>query len=299
MYKRYMHIERWGTDAVDGIEMGECYVFPKIDGTSGVCWREDGEIKAGSRNRELTLEEDNAGFFKHIQADVRINLFFEKYPQYRLWGEWLVPHSLKTYKSDAWRKFYIFDVSTDGEEDTNNYLTYKEYQPLLEEFSLEYIPPIKILKNASYDNFISQMTTNNGYLIQDGKGMGEGVVIKNYDFYNKYQRQVWAKIVSNEFKEKHTKAMGAAVTEFVTTEQKISERYVTPTLVEKEYAKIVVSQDGWTSQYIPMLLGTIWNCIITEEMWSILKEFKNPTISFRSLNAFVNKQVKEIKSEIF
>ena len=47
----------------DGIELGKVYVFPKIDGTNGSVWIDDGIIKAGSRNRELTLDNDNAGFY--------------------------------------------------------------------------------------------------------------------------------------------------------------------------------------------------------------------------------------------
>ena len=34
-FKKYQHIERLGTLEVEGIELGTCYVFPKIDGTNG------------------------------------------------------------------------------------------------------------------------------------------------------------------------------------------------------------------------------------------------------------------------
>ena len=30
-FRKYQHIERFGTDEVDGIEIGTTYVFPKID----------------------------------------------------------------------------------------------------------------------------------------------------------------------------------------------------------------------------------------------------------------------------
>ena len=32
-FKQYQHIERFGTTEVQHIELGECFVFPKIDGT--------------------------------------------------------------------------------------------------------------------------------------------------------------------------------------------------------------------------------------------------------------------------
>jgi hypothetical protein len=33
-FKKYQHIERYGTDEVEGIDAGLCYVFYKIDGTN-------------------------------------------------------------------------------------------------------------------------------------------------------------------------------------------------------------------------------------------------------------------------
>ena len=63
-FKKYMHIERFGTDEVQGIELGDCYVFPKLDGTNASLWSEDGKIQAGSRKRHLSIDADNAGFFE-------------------------------------------------------------------------------------------------------------------------------------------------------------------------------------------------------------------------------------------
>ena len=64
-FKKYQHLERFGTTEVDGIHFGDCYVFPKIDGTNSCVWMgEDGTVQAGSRKRHLTLEADNAGFLE-------------------------------------------------------------------------------------------------------------------------------------------------------------------------------------------------------------------------------------------
>ena len=45
-FKKYMHIERLGTDEVEDIEFGECYIFYKLDGTNGSVWLDNGELKA-------------------------------------------------------------------------------------------------------------------------------------------------------------------------------------------------------------------------------------------------------------
>ena len=109
-FKKYMHIERFGNIEVNGIDMGECYIFPKIDGTNSQLWSNNGELKAGSRNRTLTLDKDNAGFYKWAVSNmIKWNIFLFN-PNLRLYGEWLVPHTLKNYQDNAWRNFYVFDV---------------------------------------------------------------------------------------------------------------------------------------------------------------------------------------------
>lgn len=300
-FRKYQHIERFGTDEVDGIEFGKCYIFYKIDGTNASVWLDkEGKVKAGSRNRELTLENDNAGFYNAIINDERIINYLNKHPSHRLFGEWLVPHTLKTYRQDAWRKFYIFDVCLDKDDGSLEYIPYDIYKPLLEEFNLDYIPPLAIITNPTYESLIKCLEKTGQFLVEDGKGIGEGIVIKNYDFYNKYKRQIWAKIVCNEFKEKHHKEMGCP--EFKAEkliEEKIVDDFCTETFIEKEYAKIVTEQNGWQSKYIPMLLGRVFSELIKEESWNIVKKYKNPKIDYKTLNALVIKKIKEIKKEVF
>ena len=36
MFLKYMHLERYGNEEVDGIEQGTTYVFPKLDGTKSI-----------------------------------------------------------------------------------------------------------------------------------------------------------------------------------------------------------------------------------------------------------------------
>lgn len=299
-FRKYQHIERFGTMEVENINLGECFIFPKIDGTNSSVWLgEDGQIHAGSRKRELALDNDNAGFMNAITKDQRILGYLKKHPTHRLFGEWLVPHSLKTYRDDAWRKFYIFDVCVDADNETGlEYIPYAVYKPLVEEFGLDYLAPIRILKNGQLDDFIKCMNENN-FLIKDGCGTGEGIVIKNYDFYNKFHRQTWAKIVTSEFREKHHKEMGAPVSENVLIEEEIVQKFVTEAFVEKEYSKIVNDCGGWTSKMIPRLLSCVYHELICEEMWNILKTFKNPSINFRVLNHMTIARIKAVVPQIF
>jgi len=294
-FQKYQHIERLGTSETHGILDGMVWVFPKIDGSNSQLFvDEDGRLMAGSRNRELTLASDNAGFFNWaVYQGVFFN-FFEEHPDLRLYGEWLCPHTLRTYRDDAWRNFYVFDVMRED----GSYLTYEEYQPLMEKFGIEYIPPICKVENPTIERIQAQLEKN-GYLIKDGMGIGEGIVIKNYSYQNKYGRQTWAKIITNEFKATHGKKEVTEIKERTQVEQAIVDKYITLALCEKEYAKIEVSEGEWTSKLIPRLLNTIYFCLISEESWNFVKEFKNPIVDFKRLSYLCNERIKLLMTNLF
>lgn len=297
-FVKYQHLERFGTSEVSGIEIGECYVFPKLDGANASIWLEDGEICCGSRNRKLSLEYDNAFFCKWVHDNKdRFMDFFTTHPTVTLYGEWLCKHSIDTYYDDAWNQFYVFDVCVNNDNETI-YISYDVYKLLLDFFNINYIPPICVIKNGSYEQFIEQLQKN-VFLIQDGKGVGEGIVIKNYSFLNKYYRKTWAKIVTSEFKEKHGKTMGSPTIEGKKlVEENIAINFVTQALVDKEYCKIEV-ESGWSSNMIPRLLNTIYYSVIKEDSWEFIKKYHDPTINFKTLKMFVFNEVKKKRPELF
>ena len=278
-FEKYQHLERFGTTEVQNIEAGTCYIFPKIDGTNASLWWWGG-VQGGSRNRHLSLDNDNAGFLAWATENENIKKMMEANQHLRFFGEWLVPHTLKTYIESAWRDFYVFDV---WDHEQEKYLCYDDYKVILDEFDVNYIPPVYSIKNPT-DERLYELLDKNTYLIQDGQGVGEGIVIKNYDYKNRFGRVTWAKIVRTEFKAKNQKAFGPGeINEKSTPEESIASEYVTSALIEKEYAKIVTELDGWSSKYIPRLLNVVFYCLIQEESWNFIKKFKNPTINYKRL----------------
>lgn len=289
MFRKYMHIERLGNDAVEGILIGTCWIFPKIDGTNGTVWFEDGQIKAGSRNRELTLDNDNAGFCNWIIKQQNIRDFLLDHPTLRLYGEWLVPHTLKTYRRDAWNKYYVFDVYDDQ---TGKYLAYPTYNRLLESYGIDYIIPLAKIINPSTEQLIN-LINNNTYLIEDGKGAGEGIVIKNYSYVNRYGRQIWAKMVRNQFKDEHRRAEIKGIRGEITDEERFCE-IITENFVSKVYYKIK-HYDGWSNEKIPILLSMCYYDLINEELWDFMKKRRNNVVlDFKKLYTMVTARVKDI-----
>lgn len=298
MFVKYMHLERYGNEEVDGIEQGTTYVFPKLDGTNAQVWlNEDGTIGAGSRNRTLSIENDNAGFMNWAVEQKGLIEFFKSYPDLTLYGEWLVPHSLKTYRDDAWRKFYIFDVYN---RRTEQFFSYDTMKQILDEYELDYLAPIAIIKNGNREHY-EKCLDKNVFLIKDGMGVGEGIVIKNYEWQNKFGNTVWAKMITNNFKEIHHKEMGAPIIGGETLEEKIVNDYVDAHLIGKVVAKIQLDNgdDIFENKDIPRLLQTVFYDLVNEELWNIIKKHKNPKIDFAYLQRLTITKIKETRRDIF
>lgn len=304
MFKEYLHLEKFGNTAVEGIELGVVHVFPKIDGTNASMWNDDKDgICVGSRTRQLTAESDNAGFHawarERIKEEGPLFEFFVRYPKLRLYGEWLVPHTFKGYRPEAWRRFYVFDVYNDA---TEQYLSYDVYKPLLDETGYaDYIAPLAIIKNGDYERFLHYIA-NNFFLCPDGGDPGEGVVLKNYDYVNKFQALCYAKIIRNEFKEAHHREMGAPeINNSLMNEERIVNVCVDAHLVGKVFEKISLANGGFGSRDIPRLLDTVFYDVVREELWDQLKtkEINFGTVNFKTLKALTIRRIKEVKPEIF
>lgn len=318
-FRAYDHIERLGHSEVSGIEIGIVHVFPKLDGTNGSVWADtEGNLRCASRRREIEPGDDNAGFAAWVQFNdpeaTALRRLALEHPSLIFYGEWMVPHTLKTYREDVWRRFWIFDVY---DRLQHAYVPFEEYAPGLS--GLDIIEPLCTIVHPSEDQLLRQVEMNT-YLIADGAGLGEGVVIKNYAWRNGYGRQPWAKVVRNAFKEENRRAFGVQQKdgEFQ-VEVAIVEEFVTPHLVGKTHAKVLLdvanevgidtTDPNWQrrvqaehrGKVIPQLLGRVYHDLIEEEGWSFIKKHvkANPIINFKTLQARTTARVKELATELF
>jgi hypothetical protein len=309
-FEKYQHIVRYGTPGVQGIEVGQTFVFPKLDGTNASVWWGDSKqtqpgdpdypprpyvgLQAGSRRRHLTPNYDHFGFYQYVRGHEGLRELLYQRRGLRLCGEWLVKHTIKTYRDDAWRKFYVFDVMYG-----DKYLPYDEYKPILDDFGVDYIPCIREVIDGCEETYLN-IAEQNDYLMQPGE-IGEGIVIKNYQFVNRFGTSLWAKIVRSEFKERNMKTMGAPVQKGKKSyERKIAERYVTQALVDKELAKIM-TQPNWpqSAALQPRLLSTVYYSVLSDDIPDIVKRFKNPTIDFKMLQHQIDLRVKDLAPQLF
>ena len=92
-YKEYQHIVKLDDPEVEGLTVGKCHIFPKLDGTNASIWlSEEKRVSTGSRRRDLSEPDagDNAGFRGFISSCVDYDHLFADNPELRLYGEWLV-----------------------------------------------------------------------------------------------------------------------------------------------------------------------------------------------------------------
>ena len=329
-FRKYDHLQRMGHRNTRGLEEGKVYVFPKLDGTNASVWAEipmdplnPTLVRGGSRNRQLAPGEDNAGFLGWLLGDSAEALDMRtvalENTHLIFYGEWLVPHTLKTYEMAAWRQFYVFDV-WDREE--GRYLPFEDYRDLLKPTSIPTIHPLRIIENPSGAQ-LKAITEENDFLIKEGEGLGEGVVCKNYDWRTPKSGRVWGKFVRSEFKAGHRATMGVSTEQGHgnrEVERQIAEQFVTKTLVDKTLAKVLidvvndVTVEGvhsamsdferfmfanYRNRIIPQLLGRVWHDLIDEEMFAILKKHKGATIDFRRLQARTTTIIKSLVPELF
>lgn len=313
-YRSYNHVERHGNLLVHGLDAGRVHVFPKLDGTNAVVWLDDaGQAQCGSRNRQLVDGHDNHGFRAYVMGDDQraVALRAALKPGLVYYGEWLVPHTIKGYRDDSWRRFWIFDVY---DRATHRYLPWDDYRDLLA--GVDVLAPIAVLTAPTSAQLIELAKTDRT-LLREGE-MGEGIVLKNYAWADKFGHQPWAKIVNGEAMGKGKLKVGRTAGDVgASIEAAIAAKFVTAPFVAKTRAKCVAAlaeQHGfdlaapdttllvethYRGRLIPMLLGIVYSDLVREEMWAIVKEGKNPTIDFGLLNRVVVERTKALAPDLF
>lgn len=303
VFIRYQHVERIDAEETEGLLDGVCHVFPKMDGSNMCAYTEDGEVHTMSRNREIAPPEPFASF---VAANGNIGRFLRDFPGLRLYGEWMVPHTVRTYVPEVWNRWFVFDVVAEDRDATyewqgkalrieNGYIPYEDYAPVLEEYGIDFIPPLSVLDRPSVRDLERIADAGNTWMMAEG--CGEGVVVKRYGFVNRFGRVSWAKVLNSTFRTFKVLPRGRTA-DAGTVEHMIAERYVTRDLVDKEHSRIVA--DGCPKKSVPpRLLNTVYHCILTECIWDAVKRFGSPTVDFRTLKKECETMTKAVCPEVF
>jgi len=303
-FNSYEKVERIEKEECRGLLEGKSHIFEKIDGANSQIFLLDFEVAYGSRNRVLGVGENLLsgdsfrGFYPWIKENISLlNQFFFKYRNVTLYGEWLVKHTVP-YPAEFMTKFYCFDIMDDtGKFFYPNDPIWNDLQTL---FNYPIVVPCDgIVENCNIEDLMVFLDKPSGF----GAPYREGIVIKNYDFINKYGRTPYGKILHKDFQEVKGKTKKNVNPEDLEVE--LTSVYCTNARVIKICNKILDNMFKETEpsfnydhvklemKHIPKVINLVFYDIITEDMNDIMKRFKYPTIDFKKFKFLVFESSKK------
>jgi len=289
-YGKIYHIDK---EECEGILQGICYIQEKIDWANLSVWKESGELFVWSRTQTVGTDKIKNWFrwaVEYVNAHEWIKKLFEfleiecETYDIRLYWEWLVPHTITNYNKEAYNHFYLFDIEIDWERLwMSNVIEYAHY------FKIKQPKLFVAMSNptkANLDEFIWK---------SELWPIWEWIVIKNEFFINKFWNQVYAKMVSENFKEDNWVIFWNQTKH--DTEQDICAKYCDWERIRKIINKI--EQNEWEDiqkKHIWMIIWMTWYDIITEEANSISKYW---VVDFKRLKWFIEKKTKLLVLNFF
>lgn len=283
MFIAYPKIHRLGKEETTNILDHEVIIEEKIDGANTSIWREEYDLHFASRTQEKT--EGFNGFVDYVKNNTEIQELLMSNVDYRLFGEWLVRHTV-AYNELSYRKFYLFDIMVGD----------------------EFLDPAETLRLADKygvprpQQFFSGKTTEAEIMEFVGKSnlgdKGEGVVIKAKTFINSFGDHVYAKIVTQNFKEENAITFGGNNKHSDTYwEMYVVNKYATLARVKKIMNKIEPTLERkFDLIHIPRITNTCYHDMITEEIWEIQE--KVPLLDFKQLKRLAVKKFVQIYKDI-
>lgn len=268
---KYVDIERIDHPEVQGIldfDADEIVIEEKMDGGNGCFFLEDGKLHVCSRNRVLTKEGDEKTFTKsrkYIEETVHdlnpdFYYYFEHMQKHTVnYGNGIIPAiglDIKP-KEGAFGKLPAF-LGRDAKE---------------KEFARIGLPLVKVKWRGTSKDLrgieIAKFTEKSEYY----DGYPEGVVIKNYGRVNEWGKQLFAKLVRDDFKEVNKAKFGGFKTDTSET-VKLVETYVTEARIRKRIHALVNEQGkSLDRSLMQWLVVAVMEDVFKEETKGILKEF--------------------------
>lgn len=186
-----------GHKALENLFDGTVYVQEKIDG-SQLSFRRDTEGNLFIRSRNQDVDLNDAGMFSRGVETIRE---LDLTPGYTYRGEFLGKPKQNTIRYARVPKNFIilFDIDI-GDQD---YLISDSLRLESDRIGLEMAPFLYIWDKGKPDPFDAERILNMNSIL--GDVLVEGLVIKNYDQFGRDKKVLMGKLVSEKFKEKHSK----------------------------------------------------------------------------------------------
>ncbi len=272
MFRAYPKIHRLGKEETDGILNNPLTIQEKVDGANVSIWLHDGKLMCGSRTRVLE-DDDFNGFIDYVNSNPKIRQYLKDHPTHRLYGEWLVRHTIQ-YNETAYKKLYLFDVYDDQQDFYHKQKYVREVARAIDVEHPEVFADSVTIDLKGIETFVGQSTL--------GKE-GEGVVLKPYNFKNKFGDHAYAKIVTQKFKENNAVVFGGNNKHSDTYwEMFFVNKYCTLPRVQKIMNKMQPKvNERLHMEHTQMIGGAAYHDLITEESWEMVRKLAKSKVNFR------------------
>lgn len=194
--KKYQDITRLGHKTTVGVlNEGDWIVIQeKIDGANASFRKgEDGEILTFSRNNPLTGEDGLGGFRKWALKNLDPDLLL---PNIVYFGEWTNPHKVKY--PEYTKQFFLYDMF---DISTGKYLDFNRVKDAHRMLNVNLVP---VFYEGEYQSF-EHLQSFVGRTALGGKlgdiDTGEGIVVKNVNYTDRFGNQKFVKLVTDAFRE--------------------------------------------------------------------------------------------------
>jgi len=272
--KKYTDIVRLGHRLTEGVLNEGDYVvaYEKLDGANASIKVENGEVKAFSRNRPLDSENTLRGFYGFAQT-VDPSMLRKGFIYY---GEWLVKHKVD-YGVHA-DDFYLFDVY---DEEVGEYLPHELVVVEAARLGLTLAP---ILYAGMYKGFEHLQSIVGRSALASVAGGGEGIVVKNVDYRDRFGKQTFVKLVSDNFREvqpqKAPKDPGAIGEEVVFVRSTVTKARVDKFIRKMVDEGLLDEKFGLEDMGVILknLGGLLFDDLIKEESDSLPKDYNEKLI---------------------
>lgn len=196
--KKYTDVVRYGKSGTQEVLQKGDYISitEKIDGANAsFCIDDSCEIGVAAYSRNNQVGEHNTlrGFYDWVVKTV-VPIKDKLNPRYRYYGEWLVSHKV-VYKQDQYNNFYMFSI---WDEDKEEYLSDEIVKSEAKRLGLNTTTYFYEGEYISFEHIMSFVGKSDRTLEPN---TGEGVVVKNIGYKDRFGKQVFVKFVSERFAE--------------------------------------------------------------------------------------------------
>ena len=293
--KKYNKIEqKINSDFLqDGVTI---LIQEKIDGANASFRKDDdGNLRVFSRNTELDEDNNLGGYYQWAIENINPK---DLNPNTIYFGEWTNKHKIDYGENE--KKFYLFDVYVDSTS-FSQYMPFSFVEYWAEKLNLNLVPVFYHGEYQSIEHvksFLGQ-TKLNGKIGEEEQG--EGIVIKRYEYKDRFEKQQHYKMVTKKFSEKKK---GVVKEKYNATPETIfTNKFVTEQRVEKNLFKLfdegILKGDPYELEYTDLgkimksLVLQVKNDILEEESSFFEKDYSiNLNVLNKALGGIVSKYVR-------